>query len=115
MSALTTVQPTRVKQQNSSELLITWNDGHVGPVSLRTLRDECPCAECKGETVLLRSYSPGPAAKDTPGFYELNSASAVGGYAIQFSWGDGHRTGIYTWEHLRSLCECGECFRIRGG
>ena len=27
----------------------------------------------------------------------------VGGYAIQFDFSDGHNTGLYTFEYLRSL------------
>jgi DUF971 family protein len=26
---------------------------------------------------------------------------AVGNYAVQIHWSDGHSTGIYTWEALR--------------
>ncbi|MBZ0307403.1 MAG: DUF971 domain-containing protein, partial [Anaerolineae bacterium] len=28
----------------------------------------------------------------------------VGNYALQFTWDDGHHTGIYTWEYLLRLC-----------
>jgi DUF971 family protein len=34
--------------------------------------------------------------------------SAVGGYAIQFNWADGHSYGIYNWDYLRDLCPCDE-------
>ena len=34
---------------------------------------------------------------------------AVGLYAIQFYWNDGHDTGLYTHELLRQLCECSAC------
>ena len=40
---------------------------------------------------------------------ELVSVEAVGAYALQFTWGDGHSTGIYSWEWLRSACQCAEC------
>ena len=39
----------------------------------------------------------------------LESIEAVGAYAIQISWSDGHSTGIYSWEWLRAACPCGEC------
>jgi DUF971 family protein len=29
----------------------------------------------------------------------------VGGYAWQPTWGDGHRTGLYSWNYLRKLSE----------
>jgi DUF971 family protein len=34
---------------------------------------------------------------------------AIGNYAIEFHWQDGHSTGIYTYEYLRTLCPCSEC------
>jgi DUF971 family protein len=33
----------------------------------------------------------------------------IGNYAIEFHWHDGHSTGIYTYDYLRSLCPCPEC------
>jgi DUF971 family protein len=45
----------------------------------------------------------------TSGQFELRSIKPVGSYALQFIWGDGHRTGIYTFEYLRQMCECEEC------
>jgi DUF971 family protein len=29
----------------------------------------------------------------------------VGNYALKIRWSDGHDTGLYTWSHLRQLCE----------
>jgi DUF971 family protein len=37
------------------------------------------------------------------------SAHAVGRYAIQFNWQDGHSGGIYSWDYLRRSCQCPEC------
>ena len=93
---------------------LTWDDGHQGPVSLRTLRDGCPCAGCKGETVLLHHYPPPPEENPSPLRYSLTGASTVGSYAMQLEWGDGHNTGLYTWELLRALCECQECLQAKG-
>jgi DUF971 family protein len=74
-----------------------------------TLRDSCPCAGCKGETVLFKTYVPPEADTTTPGRYELKGATPVGNYALKLTWGDAHDMGMYTWEQLRSLCECEEC------
>ncbi len=100
---------TKFRQSSPDEVMMVWDDGHQGPVSLRTLRDACPCAGCQGETVLLQRYTPSAPDTATPGRYELKGASAVGNYAMQFRWGDGHGEGIYSWETLRALCECPEC------
>lgn len=35
--------------------------------------------------------------------FEAKEMFKVGNYAIGFRWGDGHDTGIYTFEYLRRL------------
>ena len=99
---------TKIKLEKPSELHLTWDDGHQSVVHLQMLRDNCPCAGCQGETILLKTYKPEPQP-ELPGKYELKGAHQVGSYALQFDWGDGNNTGIYTWQLLRSLCECGDC------
>jgi DUF971 family protein len=45
------------------------------------------------------------------------AATTVGNYAIQITFTDGHSTGIYSYDHLRSICPCAECakaFRAAG-
>ena len=37
------------------------------------------------------------------------AATQVGNYAIQISFSDGHSTGIFSYDYLRTLCPCGEC------
>jgi DUF971 family protein len=105
------MKPTSIRQTSPESLSVTWNDGHESTLPLRKLRDRCPCAGCKGETVLLRTYTPPPPDVNAPGRYTLVKAEAVGSYAMRFSWGDGHQEGLYTWETLRLLCECENCVR----
>ena len=65
--------------------------------------------------MLFQSYTPPPADTSVPGYYTVTSVSGVGSYAIKICWGDGHDLGIYSWEHLRRLCQCEECESSRGG
>ena len=104
-----------LKQVSASEVVVTWSDGHVGAIPLTLFRDACPCAGCKGETVLFQTYIPPEADKSIPGRYELRSVLSVGNYALKLTWGDGHDMGIFTWEHLRSLCQCTQCSEQREG
>ncbi len=99
---------SKIELSSPQELSILWDDGHATVISLHALRDKCPCAGCQGETVLLKTYKPEPQPQ-LPGRYDLIGIKQVGHYAIQISWGDKHETGIYTWDYLRSLCECAEC------
>jgi len=107
------MRPTQIKQTSATELFVRWDDGHESVYLLQYLRDECPCASCRGETVLLRTYAPVKLPVMTPGKYELKDIQVVGNYAIQIYWVDGHQTGIYSWEYLRRLCPCDECKRLR--
>ena len=103
------MQLRRLHRLTSTDLGMDWDDGHKGIISLRRLRDSCPCASCSGETILLRSAPPQEQDYETAGRYDLRAASVVGNYAVQFTWGDGHSQGIYTWEHLRGICQCEQC------
>ncbi|HEY6952696.1 MAG TPA: DUF971 domain-containing protein [Bacteroidota bacterium] len=94
--------PTKIILSSPTELSLTWDDGVESTIALRILRDNCPCASCQGETVLLRTYKP-VQQPELPGKYVLKGAQQVGSYALQLNWGDGHQTGIYTWEKLRGL------------
>ncbi len=89
--------------------MFQWDDGHSGPVSLQSLRDQCPCAGCQGESVLFQNYVPPPPDTSAPGRYDLRAVETVGNYALKFRWADGHDQGLYTWEHIRGLCECPQC------
>ena len=105
--------PTQIKllvddATKAERLALSWDDGHAGMITLRTLRDNCPCAGCQGETIILKTYSPMPTP-ELPGKYKLVGANQVGSYALGLSWADGHQTGIYTWESLRAMCECEIC------
>ncbi len=101
------VLPLRIQQTSAQEIAVGWDDQHQSRYTLRHLRKSCPCASCKiereeaGGAVLL------PILK--AGEFQVDSIKPVGQYAVQITWGDGHSTGIYTFEYLRSLCECNDC------
>lgn len=100
-----------LKQIIPGEISLVWNDNHVGRITLRTLREACPCAGCKGETVLFHTYSPPEPDRSLPGRYALRSVTPVGNYALKLTWQDGHDMGLYPWSLLRALCECDECLK----
>jgi DUF971 family protein len=95
--------PKKIKLKDKSSLEITWEDESVSSISLKYLRDECPCATCKGETVLLKTYRPPAKTMITPEMYIVKNIETVGEYAVQITWEDGHNTGIYSWDYLQEL------------
>jgi DUF971 family protein len=94
--------PTQIKRIEAT-LKITWNDGKVQEIPLTKLRDECPCVNCKGESVIFESYIPIKTPFKAAGYYEIDKIEAIGNYAVSIKWKDGHDTGIYSWEILRKL------------
>ncbi|MBS1841228.1 MAG: DUF971 domain-containing protein [Acidobacteria bacterium] len=111
-------KPTSVKIHVSTNagVDITWADGHASHFDFPYLRDQCPCATCNDERAKkdsLAEASPAFAASPALPMFKpkarATAATQVGNYAIQISFSDGHSTGIYSYDHLRSICPCAEC------
>lgn len=85
-----------------SELAISWSDGVEQFLPLEKLRRSCPCAVCNGEPDVM-GRGDAPARNYKPGSFELKSYDFVGGYGLNLKWGDGHATGIYSYDLLRRL------------
>jgi DUF971 family protein len=86
-----------------NQLAIKWNDGSESFVALEQLRRACPCAGCKGETDIMGNLHKNPPAPLTARSYELARLIPVGGYAVQPVWADGHATGLFSFEYLKSI------------
>ena len=98
------MQPVDI-QQIGGELAVKWEDGSENFVRLETLRRCCPCAGCKGEMDVMGNLYKNPDRPLPPPAFELRRIANVGGYAIQPIWGDGHATGLYSFEYLRKVAE----------
>ena len=111
-------KPTAVKihVKTGAGVDITWADGHESHFNFPYLRDNCPCATCNDERAKKEAFagsSPAPSAvlpmfKPKP---RAQSATQVGNYAIQINFNDGHSTGIFSYDYLRSMCPCADCAR----
>jgi DUF971 family protein len=110
----------RVHKTEGTGMEIEWKDGHRSQWSFAWLRDACPCATCVEEREKEGRLpgQPKPAPARALPLYKAparpDSVTPVGRYAISFHWNDGHQSGIYSWEYLRSVCQCEECVRGRG-
>ncbi len=97
---------------------IAWTDGHASHYDFAYLRDLCPCALCDDErhkkqdmaahtagnsNAALPLFKPRPSAK---------SAKPMGNYALQIEFTDGHASGIYSYDYLRTICPCDECASV---
>lgn len=98
---------------------IDWADGHKSAWSFPWLREACPCATCVEQRSLedRKPGQPKPKPIAVLPMYTAPpkpaSAHAVGRYALQINWQDGHSAGIYSWEYLRRVCQCKECAFVR--
>lgn len=97
-------------EEAQNRLVVRWRDGHESHYPFEDLRAACPCADCRmaqkprvgGLQVLT-----GPVVRR--GEMRIVAISPVGRYALGFTWSDGHRTGIYSFDFLRRLCPCAHC------
>jgi DUF971 family protein len=106
----------KVRISTGAGLDITWTDGHTSHYDFAYLREECPCALCNDDRAkkagVAKVAGAGSAGAVLPMFKPkatARAAAAVGNYAIQFEFSDGHSTGIYSFEHLREICPCDAC------
>lgn len=105
------ILPTEIRRLGSEGIRIRWADGETHTISCETLRKSCPCATCKelrGDTThskpltgKVRSLQVVDSSKEEE--IRLEEIWGVGQYAIGMRWGDGHNSGIYTFDTLRSL------------
>jgi DUF971 family protein len=101
------VVPVRLDLKKDSHLAIDWQDGSRSTFPVTFLRSQCPCAMCKQQREEAKTRKGGSLLKVLPGNYAgpLSAAAAelVGNYAIKIDWSDGHGSGIYSFEYLRSI------------
>ena len=97
--------------EEGRRLLIDWTDGHESVHDYTALRRGCPCAWCAGEGGQKGAVDATTEfSQEQTTLFELQ---VVGRYGLTPVWGDGHHTGIYTYERLRATCQCDDCQRLR--
>ncbi len=90
-------RPTELKLHQQSRILeLSFADGSAFKLPCEFLRVYSPSAEVRGH-----GHGPGQEVlqvgkKDV----QIKSIEPVGSYAVQFSFSDGHNTGIYSWDLL---------------
>lgn len=103
--------PSPEKRALESGLKITWSSGEESSLDSKTLRRNCPCAECLAKRPLKAAGKEKPSGRLSLKIVKseeneetnLLKVWAIGNYALGLQWGDGHDSGIYTYELLRTL------------
>ena len=91
--------PELVEIVERAAVKITWADGTEDLLDADTLRNACSCADClaprERPSLRLTVISSGAT---------IENARLVGDYGVSLVFGpDGHRTGIFRWDHLARL------------
>ncbi len=127
------IGPLAIFRQGPEDLLIKWLDGHHAVFPFDYLRKSCPCAGCgnkHGHEAPKEaesggcgsegcgdggcgSHQQGVLVQGASGPSDIVSLAAIGRYAVSFTFGDGHGTGIYSFEYLREICPCEACASSR--
>ena len=105
--------PKEIKRLGTEGIRIVWQDGTDNTLSSKVLREHCPSAVSqakRGDTSHDKPLSGKPsmlkvveASLDEE--IRLDRIWGVGNYAIGIEWGDGHNSGIYTYDYLKELSE----------
>lgn len=105
-------RPIEIRRGDGRELTIVWSNGEQQHLTGERLRTQCPCAACReargddshakpltgGKKSLLRIVESSKVEE-----IALDKVWPVGNYAIGIRFGDGHDSGIFTFEYLVSL------------
>lgn len=93
--------PVGFKKSDDTTLSVLWQDGKQMDYQVRDLRLACPCAQCVEEATGKILLDPATVSEDV----HPEVVVTVGSYAVSIGWTDGHETGIYSFDLLRSIGE----------
>jgi DUF971 family protein len=92
--------PTEIKLHQKSRVMeVAFDDGRQFRLPYEYLRVYSPSAEVRGHGPGQEVLQAGKREVD------IRSLEAVGSYAVQPVFSDGHSTGIYSWDYLYELGE----------
>ena len=99
------IKPNNIVIMNNN-FAISWNDGSESFINTVDLRLACPCANCSGESdVFGNIYINQSKKKLKKQGYQIIKYDFVGHYAIRIVWGDGHNSGIYSFNLLKDFSD----------
>lgn len=96
--------PQSLDLDKKKGLSVRWHDGTESFYPIQYLRRMSPSADMRQLreemqtnplVILPDTSSAGPLA--------ATNAELVGRYALRITFSDGHRTGIFSWDYLRSI------------
>ncbi len=102
----TDAKPTSLDLKRDEALTVHWSDGGVSVYPVALLRHMSPSADTKN---WREEQASNPLAvmpeklAGQGGAITAESAELVGKYALRITFSDGHASGLFSWDYLRSL------------
>ena len=97
--------PARIDLKRDEALTIEWADGVASVYPIGYLRRMSPSADMRElrQEMDRNPLTILPGGRGGGEGVVATGAELVGNYAIRVTFSDGHATGIYSWEYLRSI------------
>lgn len=94
------VWPTEIRlSQDKRSLTVSFDDGSRHTIAAELLRVESPSAEVQGHAPSQH------VLVDRKRQVKIVGIEPVGSYAVCLVFDDGHDSGLYTWDYLKSMGE----------
>ena len=94
--------PENIRVHREKGILeLVWNSEQISRIPLRAVRQNCRCAACVDEFSGQQILDPG----SVPESIYPEDVSLTGNYALKFRWSDSHDSGLFTWDHLKSVAD----------
>lgn len=97
--------PSKLDLKKDRGLTVQWADGSTSYYSIAYLRKMSPSAEARElrQQMKKNPLTVLPAGAGSVEPLTALGAELVGNYAVRVRFSDGHDTGIYSWDYLRSI------------
>lgn len=100
MPNLTKIAPAGAANTGApAQIRLQFDTGEAFEIAALDLRFACPCASCVDEMTGKRTLRKESLKADV----RPTKIEPVGRYGIHIDWSDGHRTGMYHFDHLYKL------------
>ncbi|MAB83285.1 MAG: 1-(5-phosphoribosyl)-5-((5-phosphoribosylamino)methylideneamino)imidazole-4-carboxamide isomerase [Phycisphaerae bacterium] len=100
-----TEPPRHLELDRARGLVVHWADGRLSVYPVEHLRRYSPSAEARElrQELERNPLAVLPATTGSDGPLTAVDAELVGTYAVRIRFSDGHDTGIYSWDYLRTI------------